>query len=153
MAASIAWMFVLVKPLAHGGLALAVTLGALLQMVLLFIMLRRKLGKIDGRRMAITLFKTLVASLLMGIVVMLWANLLTIWMGVGKIGSLIVLISGALVGVAIFALLTKLFKMEEYGMALGCLAGRDSVTALQRYRGTFSLYYLSIYVNLKQGLM
>jgi putative peptidoglycan lipid II flippase len=121
MAASIAWMFVLVKPLAHGGLALAVTLGALLQMVLLFIMLRRKLGKIDGRRMAITLFKTLVASLLMGIVVMLWANLLTIWMGVGKIGSLIVLISGALVGVAIFALLTKLFKMEEYGMALGML--------------------------------
>lgn len=122
MAASIAWMFVLVGPLAHGGLALAVTLGALLQMLLLFVMLRNRLGKIDGRRMAITFVRTLAAASVMGIVVMFWAEILTPWTGVGKIGSLIVLTSGSLVGVVIFALLTRALKMEEYGMAMNMLS-------------------------------
>lgn len=121
MASSIAWMFALVGPLAHGGLALAVTLGALTQMLLLFVMLRHRLGRIDGRRMVVTFLKTLTAASLMGVAVMFWADLLTSWVGVGKMGSLIVLISGALVGVAIFAFLTRFLKMEEFKMALGML--------------------------------
>lgn len=125
MAASIVWMFVLVGPLAHGGLALAVTLGALIQMILLFIMLRYRLGRIDGRRMLVTFVKTLSAASLMGIAVMLWANYITPVAGVGKTGSIITLISGALFGAVIFALITRLLKMEEFRMALNMVGRRN----------------------------
>lgn len=124
MAASIAWMFVLVGPLAHGGLALAITLGALLQMMLLFVVLRRILGRIDGRRLAATFLKTSGASLAMGLVVMFWANLLIPRLGTGKLASLEVLLSGVLIGMAVFALLTRLLRMEEHDMALSMLRRR-----------------------------
>ncbi|AFV03589.1 hypothetical protein UNSWDHB_1692 [Dehalobacter sp. UNSWDHB] len=124
MAVSIIWMYILVGPLACGGLALAVTLGAIMQMLLLFIVLRRKLGKIDGRRIAAVFSKTLAAALAMAAVVMIWANLLTIWVGIGKMGSTIVLISGALVGMLVFFIVARLLKMEEYQMAIEMLIKR-----------------------------
>lgn len=121
MAASIAWMYVLVEPLAHGGLALAVTLGAIIQMLLLFLVLRRILGRIDGRRILGTFLKTLAAASLMGIAVMFWADFITPWLGAGKLGSFVILLSGALAGAVVFALLTRLFRMEEYFMAMDML--------------------------------
>jgi len=121
MAASIAWMYVLVGPLAHGGLALAVTLGAIIQMLLLFLVLRRILGRIDGRRILVTFLKTLAAASLMGIVVMFWADFITPWLGTGKLGSFLILFSGTLAGAVIFALLTRLLRMEEYFMAMDML--------------------------------
>ncbi len=121
MAASIVWMYVLVGPLAHGGLALAVTLGALIQMLLLFAILRRILGRIDGKRILVTFFKTLVAAAVMGVIVMFWADLLTPWLGINKFGSLVVLVSGGLVGAVFFALMTRLLKMEEYAMAMNMI--------------------------------
>lgn len=124
MVMSMAWMFILVGPLAHGGLALAITLGALTQMVLLFITLRHRLGMIDGRRIMGTLFKTLAAAVLMGAVVTVWADFLTPLVGVGKIGSVIVLLSGTLLGAIIFAVSTRFFKMEEFALALEMLGRR-----------------------------
>ncbi len=124
MGASIIWMIVLVGPLAHGGLALAVTLGAIIQMFLLFFVLRSKLGGIDGKRLTVTFGKTFIASMLMGIIVMLWSDLLTPWAGVGKLGSLIVLCSGAFIGVVIFALITRILRMEEYSMAMEMLGSK-----------------------------
>jgi len=124
MVASIGWMIVLVGPLAHGGLALAVTLGALIQMFLLFFVLRRILGRIDGKRISVTFFKTLASASLMGVGVKLWADFLTPWLGVGKFGSALVLASGALLGILLFALLTRVFRMEEYAMAMNMLRSR-----------------------------
>jgi len=124
MAASIAMMYVLVGPLTHGGLALAVTLGAIVQMFLLFQVLRSKLGRIDGRRMTVTFVKTLTSSVIMGLIVMAWAGIMTPLAGVGKTGSLLVLISGALIGVIVFALVTRIFRMEEFSMAIGMLRKR-----------------------------
>jgi putative peptidoglycan lipid II flippase len=121
MAVSIAWMYILVGPLAHGGLALAVTLGATVQMFLLFAVLRHMLGKIDGRRICGTFMKTLAASLLMGIVVAFWAKLVTFILGTGKVGSALVLVSAGLLGMIVFAVLTRALKMEELAMALDML--------------------------------
>ncbi|NLP43464.1 MAG: murein biosynthesis integral membrane protein MurJ [Peptococcaceae bacterium] len=121
MVASIIWMLILVGPLAHGGLALAVTLGAVIQMVLLFVFLRRKLGKIDGRRIVATFIKTSIAAAIMGLSVKLSADFLTVWFGIGKIGSLLVLLSGTFIGVVIFIVIAKAFKMEEYALAVELL--------------------------------
>lgn len=124
MAASIASMFVLVGPLAHGGLALAVTIGAIVHMILLFIVLRRMLGRIDGRRIGIAFGKTSAAAFLMGLVVFVWAELAGPFAGTGKIGSIIILISGSVIGMGVFALLTRALRMAEFSMALDMLGRR-----------------------------
>ncbi len=121
MVASIVWMYVLVGPLAHGGLALAVTLGAVMQMLLLFLMLRRRIGPINGKKMMQTFLQTVVISAFMGVVVMFWSDWLTSFMGAGKFGSIVVLLSGALIGVILFAIGARMIRMKEYNMALAMI--------------------------------
>ncbi len=58
---------VLMRPLKHGGLALANTLASGMNFVLLFLLLRRRLGRIDGRRIVASFARILVASVIMGI--------------------------------------------------------------------------------------
>jgi hypothetical protein len=127
MAASIASMFILVGPLAHGGLALAVTIGAIVHMILLFVVLRRMLGRIDGRRIGAVLGKTLAAASLMGLVIFAWNELVGPLAGTGKIGSIIILTSGSLIGMGVFALITRTLKMAEYSMTLDMLGRRKKI--------------------------
>src|SRR5262245_38646812 len=56
------WLFM--KPLGLGfrGLALATTFAAILHMAVMLAVLRRRLGGIEGGRMAVSLGKTLLAS-------------------------------------------------------------------------------------------
>ncbi|KUO64019.1 MAG: virulence factor MviN [Gracilibacter sp. BRH_c7a] len=121
MAVSIASMFFLVRPLAHGGLALAVTVGAIVHMLLLFISLRRMLGRIDGKRIIFTLIKSCAAAFAMGITVFYWAAQIEPLVGTGKLGSVVVLSSSALIGMVIFTIITKLMRMEEFNMAMDML--------------------------------
>lgn len=118
MAVSIASMFMLVGHLAHGGLALAVTIGAIVHMLLLFIALRRMLGRIDGRRIILTLVKSCTAALAMGGIVFFWAAQIGPLVGTGKTGSLIVLVSSAVIGIVVFAVITRFMRMDEFAMAL-----------------------------------
>jgi putative peptidoglycan lipid II flippase len=48
MLANVVFMFLLVKPLQAGGLAFATSLAAVVNMILLFYVLRKRLKKIDG---------------------------------------------------------------------------------------------------------
>ena len=121
MAASIASMFLLVKPLAHGGLALAVTIGAVVHMLLLFMSLRRMLGRIDGRRIVFTLAKSCTAAFAMGVMVFFWADYIGLLVGTGKVGSIIVLGSSAVIGMIVFAVISKIMRMEEFTMAMDML--------------------------------
>jgi putative peptidoglycan lipid II flippase len=62
---------ILMRPLAHGGLALATSLASILNLGLLVYALRNKLGALGWRSIARSFCKTLVSSLAMGGVV--WA--------------------------------------------------------------------------------
>ncbi len=126
MAASIASMFFLVEYLAHGGLALAVTIGAIVHMFLLFVALRRMLGKMDGRRILFTLIKSCMAAFFMGAIVFLWADYIGILVGTEKLGSVIVLSSSAVIGIIVFAVLTKLMRMEEFNMTMDMLRRKST---------------------------
>jgi putative peptidoglycan lipid II flippase len=53
-------------PLAHGGLALATSLASMLNLGLLTVMLRKKIGRMDGRRILTSLLKIVPASIAMG---------------------------------------------------------------------------------------
>jgi putative peptidoglycan lipid II flippase len=58
--------YVLIGPLKHGGLALALVIAASVNFFVLIAILRSKLGGIDGRRIAVTLLKVSSASFFMG---------------------------------------------------------------------------------------
>ncbi|AFM42905.1 integral membrane protein MviN [Desulfosporosinus acidiphilus SJ4] len=124
MAIDILCMFLLVHPLAAGGLALADTVSAVVNMFLLFYVLRKKLGKMDGRNMLGTGLKTLLSSLLMAAVIWVWNQWATRFLGVKTISSLIVLISGTVLGALVFAVAAKLLKMEEFDQTIGLLQRR-----------------------------
>lgn len=124
MAVNVGAMFLLIRPLAHGGLALATSLAALFNMAALLFELRRRLGKIDGRHILSTTFKALGASLFMGAVVWLINTWLTAALGSGQIASLTSLIIGSTIGVLVFAVAAKLMDMEEFEQSLGLLKRR-----------------------------
>lgn len=63
----------LVRPLAHGGLALATSIGVFVEMALLFIFLSRRLRGLIRMPLAISVARNTVASVLMGL--LLWAGL------------------------------------------------------------------------------
>ncbi|MFH0812173.1 MAG: murein biosynthesis integral membrane protein MurJ [Pseudomonadota bacterium] len=62
---NVLFSILLMGPLAHGGLALATSLAAMINLGLLTVMLRRKIGRIDGRRILQSLLKIIPVSALM----------------------------------------------------------------------------------------
>lgn len=122
--ANVIFMFLLVKPLQAGGLAFATSLAALINMILLFYVLRKRLKKIDGWNIFRTTLKTLGASFLMGVVVSLWAKGLKPFLGSSTVGSIIILVTGTILGALIFAGVTKVMRMEEFELTLGMVQKR-----------------------------
>lgn len=56
----------LMGPMKHAGLALANSLASGINFILLFYFLRRRLGRVEGRSIALSFFKTLCAAFIMG---------------------------------------------------------------------------------------
>lgn len=119
MLANIIFMFLLVKPLQTGGLAFATSLAAVFNMIALLYVLRKRLKQIDGWRILWTSLQSLGASVLMGAVVWFWAEWLNSHLGSGTMGSIIILITGSVLGALIFAGAAKAMHMEEFNQTIG----------------------------------
>jgi putative peptidoglycan lipid II flippase len=114
--------FLLIKPLAHGGLALAYSLAGIFNMVLLLWILRKKLGSIDGGRIAVSFAKSFTASVLMGIVLYWIAGWTELVFGVSTKGGQLVQVSlSVITGLVLYSVLSLLFKMEEAEMVWNIL--------------------------------
>lgn len=68
LGANILLSILLMGPLQHGGLALATSLAAMLNIGLLTRRLRKKIGRMDGRRILRSLARTIPASAVMGVI-------------------------------------------------------------------------------------
>lgn len=111
--------FILVKLMAHRGLALAYSMSGLLSMIVLGMGLRHKIGRYGGRALAKAILQSLIASLVMGIVVYFTAgglehvlNLSSKLMQVFQVGISI------LVGALVYGIMVIVMKMEEAQMVL-----------------------------------
>ena len=98
MLSNIALNLLLMWKLREGGLALATALSAALNLILLFRILRRRIGRIGGRRIADTFLKTILASCVMVVVLSLL-----------KLNVLALILIGALV----FFAASYMLKIEE----------------------------------------
>lgn len=115
---NLCFSLVLMGPLKHGGLALASTLSALGNMVLLLYFLRKKIGPFGGRGILIAGGKAVVASIPMSFAVY-WSMRLADWSQQGhklvKGGVLGGAVGG---GVVIYLVFAHLLRCEEAHEAL-----------------------------------
>ncbi|MDX9870840.1 MAG: murein biosynthesis integral membrane protein MurJ [Clostridia bacterium] len=115
---NIALNFWLIGSLAHGGLALAYSLAGIVNMIGLLVVLRIRIGSIDGRKMLASFLKTTGVSVIMGLAAYQTAAWLEAFLDVGtKTGQVIQVAVAIAVGVVLFIGLALLLKMEESELA------------------------------------
>lgn len=102
-------------PLGHGGLALAYSLAGIFNMGALFWILRRKLGDAGKWRAILSSFgKSLIASLLMGIVLHITAYGGEVWFDIAtKTGQLLQISLAMVAGLFTYGGIAVALKMEE----------------------------------------
>ena len=110
----------LMRPLLHGGLALASTLASLGNLLILVVMLRKKIGPFGGRKLSVAAFKALLASVPLALAAS-WAMGLADWSLTGGRFSKALLMGGTVAGcVGIYVGCAWLLQCEEArdGLAL-----------------------------------
>lgn len=103
----------LIKPMAHMGLALATSISATITTIMLFLSLRRKIGSIGLIKYLICFIKTLAASLCMGVVVFLIYYKLGAIIATTKVMKMLLLLVSVAVGAVVYFILCVVFKVKE----------------------------------------
>ncbi|MBK6880642.1 MAG: murein biosynthesis integral membrane protein MurJ [Elusimicrobia bacterium] len=106
MGVNIAGNLMLMGPWGVGGLAFATAIASVVNAALLFWLLRRRLGLLGGRRLALSLARAAAASLFMGLAAWAWTR----W-GFGPLALRVtVAVAG---GAALYFALARLLRSEE----------------------------------------
>lgn len=114
MLVNLGFSLILIRPMGHGGLALAYSITGTIHMSVMLLFLRRKTGPLGGRIMLGTLSKTAIASA--GMALSLWISNSSVerWLDMGsKTGQIVSAVTGVVVGFTVFMLLARLLKIEE----------------------------------------
>lgn len=119
IALNIGLSFALIGLMGHGGLALAYSVAGIVNMLLLMIIARAKIGGIDGRRIVLSFGKSFLASILMGLVVYFVAAWFELNLDMAvKANQAWQVIAAALAGAVVYAGLVIGLKMEEARLVL-----------------------------------
>jgi putative peptidoglycan lipid II flippase len=116
--------WILVDILQERGLALSTSIVALLNFALLYFIMRRRIGGIEGRKTAVAVFKILLASAVMGAACWLSSN----WLGdragekfVARAANVFISVG---LGAVVFYAGARLMKVEELSTAVDSIAAR-----------------------------
>ncbi|MBI5058061.1 MAG: murein biosynthesis integral membrane protein MurJ [Nitrospirae bacterium] len=110
MLTNVVLSLLLLKPMKHNGLALANAIASSVNFIILFIMLRKKLGRIDGKKIAASFVKVVTASAVTGL--MSWSIVRgDMWMQGGRT----IQKAGILTGVIVLFVLVYLAIMHFLG--------------------------------------
>lgn len=114
---------ILMGPLKHGGLALATSISALLNIFLLIYFLRKRLGLMGGRKILLSTFKLAFSSTLMGIIIYTCNSA---WFDpLDPLGIKVMVLTGCIfLGIISFTTISYLLKNEELHFLLNSIKGR-----------------------------
>jgi len=115
----------LMGPLGLNGLALATSLAAASNLVILLVLLRRRFGHLDGPTVLASVWRIVLASGVMGGVCVSVAAMLPRWLDAGRLWgqiSLVVVAVGA--GLIVYWGVARLLGIEELGVVGGVLTGK-----------------------------
>jgi len=128
---STAWY--LAQSIGVPGLALGFSVGSLFYLILLFIVLRRKIGFLDGKNILVSGIKIVFASCLAGLTAYLILELSISWLETATGPGL--LIQTGLVGLSallVYLIFSWLFRLTELKLFLTSLSGRFSRKRIPR---------------------
>jgi len=109
---------ILMIPLQHGGLALATSLAAGLNFALLFLLLKRKLGRIGAKKILLSFCRSLGASVAMGAVAYLIC-MGDLWQTSGAtLEKILRLLASVLAGIFVYGGASYLLGSEEFHSTL-----------------------------------
>ncbi|HDP69485.1 MAG TPA: murein biosynthesis integral membrane protein MurJ [Actinobacteria bacterium] len=109
----------LVGPLKHGGVALSTSIVMTFNFLCLLIILRKRIGKMGGRRIATTFFKVSLASVALGIGAFYSWKYVDVLVGESSMGQLISVGTGMTVGILAYFLTAKILKVDEFSIFTG----------------------------------
>ena len=114
---------VLMGPLKHGGLALATSIAALFNIVLLIYYLRKRLGLMGGRKILLSTFKLALSSTLMGLLIYFCNDA---WFDpLDSLGVRVMVLTGCIfAGIISFGMASYWMKNEELHFFLGFIKKR-----------------------------
>jgi len=115
---------VLVRFMAHSGLALSTSISTTIAVLLMFHGLRKKIGSLGTRGYIITFVKSIIASGIMGLVVYFTYNGVYGILGVSKLYNLISLLSSVGLGALVYGILCYIFKVKEVRDMVDYLIGK-----------------------------
>jgi putative peptidoglycan lipid II flippase len=124
IAANIILGIVLMRPLAHGGLALATSLASMLNLILLVAALRRRLGALGWRAIGKSAARTLFAAALMGATILAGSRMFMPVAAGGTAGLLLELGGVIAVGACVYMALARIMGMPEVGAVLEIVGRR-----------------------------
>jgi putative peptidoglycan lipid II flippase len=112
MVLNIVLNLILMGPLKHGGLALATSISALFNIILLIFYLRKRLGLMGGRKILLSTLKLALSSTLMGIIIYI-CN--AAWFDPSaSLGEKVMVLTGCIFsGIISFGTISYLLKNEE----------------------------------------
>lgn len=114
----------LMGPLKHRGLALATSISAIFNFSFLIMILKRRIGRIDGKRIMFSHLKVVIASFPM-LIPFLWLSRQGIWASGGHLGVKVMSLSLAIIGsVLAYAFLQFILKSEEAFFIARLIKGR-----------------------------
>jgi putative peptidoglycan lipid II flippase len=119
--------------LGHAGLALSTSAVAIFGSILLFLILRKRIGGIYGRNLADSIWRIIAASAAMGGVVLLSSHGIQRWVGPGRLGRLVDLGVSIPIGLLVFYAACRLLRVTELDLATRALYG-PIMRRLQRAR-------------------
>jgi len=108
--------------LGHAGLALSTSAVALFSSVCLFWILRKRAGGVYGRDLASSIWKILLAALMMGAVVGVVSGIVDQWLGVGRLASLANLAASIPAGLLVFWASCRLLGVPELELTARAIA-------------------------------
>lgn len=123
MGLNIVLNLILMGPLQHGGLALATSIAAMVNVFTLLYFLKKRLGRIEGRAIVKSTAKLCIASFVMCIVVYFCNNYLFNSADSSFLKSIELLMS-ITIGVLTFGLISRLMKNEELTFLLSMRKGK-----------------------------
>lgn len=117
----------LVRVLGYRGLALGTSLAALLNAGLLAILLRKRLGGLEGGRMAVAFAKIVLASGVMAAAALMVYSMLQSWLpGQALVAQILRLAGAILAAIAVLAVSALLLRIREFHDAIALIRRRAS---------------------------
>lgn len=104
---------ILVRIMAHGGLALGTSISATIATFLMYTGLKKKIGSLGTKAYISTIVKSGLASAIMGIVAYLTYNGIYRFLGVSKLYNMISLLLAVGIAALVYGVLCYAFKVEE----------------------------------------